>query len=182
MPHSIFEIQGAKDCAIEFRSYSKNAGFTGTRCAYTIIPKTLKGKTLKGEEIDLWSLWNRRQSTKFNGVSYIVQRGAEAVYSLEGQSQTKNLVSFYMENAAIIREKLNIAGYTVYGGENAPYVWIKSPNGMDSWEFFDFLLSKANIVGTPGRGFGVAGEGYFRLSAFNSRKIVEEAMQRISSI
>ncbi len=182
LPHSIFEIQGAKDCAIEFRSFSKNAGFTGTRCAYTIIPKNLTGKTLKGDEVDLWSLWNRRQSTKFNGVSYIVQRGAEAVYSVEGQTQTNNLIKFYMDNAAILREKLTMAGYTVYGGENAPYVWIKSPNGMNSWEFFDFLLSEANVVGTPGSGFGAAGEGYFRLSAFNSRENVEEAMQRITRI
>ena len=182
IPHSIYEIPGAQECAIEFRSFSKNAGFTGTRCAYTVIPKSLKGTALEGEDVDLWSLWNRRQSTKFNGVSYIVQRGAEAVYSPEGQSQTRNLVGFYMENAAIIRDKLTIAGYKVYGGENAPYVWIESPNGMDSWEFFDFLLSKANIVGTPGSGFGAAGEGYFRLSAFNSRNNVEEAMRRISSI
>ncbi len=182
LPHSIFEIDGARNCAVEFRSFSKNAGFTGTRCACTVIPQSLKGKTCNGDEVDLWSLWNRRQSTKFNGVSYIVQRGAEAVYSLEGQSQTKSLVSFYMNNAAIIRNKLTEVGYTVYGGENAPYVWIKVPRGSDSWEFFDFLLNKANIVGTPGSGFGAAGEGYFRLSAFNSRENVEEAMRRINSI
>ncbi len=182
LPHSIFEIDGSRECAIEFRSFSKNAGFTGTRCAYTVIPKTLKGKALNGEEVDLWSLWNRRQSTKFNGVSYIVQRGAEAVYSLEGQSQTKALVSFYMENAEIIRNKLSAAGYKVFGGEHAPYVWIETPEGSDSWDFFDFLLNKAKIVGTPGSGFGVAGEGYFRLSAFNSRSNVEEAMQRIISL
>ncbi len=182
LPHSIFEIDGSRNCAIEFRSFSKNAGFTGTRCAYTIIPKSVKGKTTNGEKIDLWSLWNRRQCTKFNGVSYIVQRGAAAAYSPQGQSQIKRLVSFYMENAGIIRNKLSNTGYQVYGGEHAPYVWLKSPKGMDSWEFFDFLLNKAKIVGTPGSGFGAAGEGYFRLSAFNTRSNVEEAMQRISSI
>ncbi|WP_269623531.1 LL-diaminopimelate aminotransferase [Prochlorococcus marinus] len=182
IPHSIFEIDGARNCAIEFRSFSKNAGFTGTRCAFTVIPKTLKGKTANGDIVDLWSLWNRRQSTKFNGVSYIVQRGAEAVYSSEGRAQIKELVSFYMKNAEIIRDNLSGSGYTVYGGKHAPYVWIKTPTNIDSWQFFDFLLNKANIVGTPGSGFGAAGEGYFRLSAFNSRKNVEEAMRRISSL
>ena len=182
LPHSIFEIDGATECAIEFRSFSKNAGFTGTRCAFTVIPKGLTGKTDSGQEIDLWSLWNRRQSTKFNGVSYIIQRGAEAVYSLEGKSQIKDLISFYMENAQIIRTKLASAGYKVYGGQHAPYVWIEAPSGSDSWDFFDFLLSKANVVGTPGSGFGAAGEGYFRLSAFNNRSNVEEAMQRIISL
>ncbi len=182
IPHSIFEIEGSRQCAIEFRSFSKNAGFTGTRCAFTVIPKTLKGRTQDGKSIDLWSLWNRRQSTKFNGVSYIVQRGAEAVYSNEGQSQVKSLVNFYMENANLIRTELIKAGLTSYGGENAPYVWIKTPDGLDSWSFFDLLLDKANIVGTPGSGFGVAGEGYFRLSAFNSRKNVEKAMKRIANL
>jgi len=182
LPHSIYEIDGAKECAIEFRSFSKNAGFTGTRCAFTVIPKTLKGETRIGEKIDLWSLWNRRQSTKFNGVSYIVQRGAEAVYSSDGQEQIKGLIDFYMENAAIIVKSLTEAGFKVYGGENAPYSWIKTPAKMDSWQFFDLLLEKANVVGTPGSGFGSAGEGYFRLSAFNSRKNVEEAMKRITSI
>ena len=182
LPHSIYEIDGAKECAIEFRSFSKNAGFTGTRCAFTVIPKTLKGETRIGEKIDLWSLWNRRQSTKFNGVSYIVQRGAEAVYSSDGQEQIKGLIDFYMENAAIIVKSLKEAGFKVYGGENAPYSWIKTPAKMDSWQFFDLLLEKANVVGTPGSGFGSAGEGYFRLSAFNSRKNVEEAMKRIISI
>ncbi len=182
LPHSIFEIEGARECSIEFRSFSKKAGFTGTRCAYTVIPKSLKGKTENGEIIDLWSLWNRRQSTKFNGVSYIVQRGAEAVFSLEGQSQTKKLVRFYMDNAALIRNKLSNAGYKVYGGQHAPYVWVEAPNGYDSWKFFDFLLNEANVVGTPGSGFGVAGEGFFRLSAFNSRENVEQAMKRIISI
>ncbi|HEY9690550.1 MAG TPA: LL-diaminopimelate aminotransferase, partial [Coleofasciculaceae cyanobacterium] len=140
IPHSIFEIEGARDCAIEFRSFSKNAGFTGTRCALTVVPKTLKGQTADGTGVDLWSLWNRRQSTKFNGVSYIVQRGAEAVYSTEGQAQTKALVNFYLENAQIIRNKLTEAGLAVYGGINAPYVWVKTPNGLSSWDFFDKLL------------------------------------------
>ena len=180
LPHSIYEIEGAKDCAIEFRSFSKNAGFTGTRCALTVVPKTLKGKASDGSEVELWKLWNRRQSTKFNGVSYIVQRGAEAVYSPEGQAQVKELVGFYMDNAQIIREKLTAANLAVYGGINAPYVWVKTPHGLSSWEFFDKLLETVNVVGTPGSGFGAAGEGYFRISAFNSRANVEEAMQRIT--
>ncbi len=180
LPHSIYEIEGARDCAIEFRSFSKNAGFTGTRCALTVVPKTLKGKASDGLEVELWKLWNRRQSTKFNGVSYIVQRGAEAVYSEEGQAQVKDLVGFYMDNAQIIREKLTVANLSVYGGINAPYVWVKTPHGLSSWEFFDKLLETVNVVGTPGSGFGAAGEGYFRISAFNSRKNVEEAMQRIT--
>ena len=178
IPHSIFEIEGARDCAIEFRSFSKNAGFTGTRCAFTVIPKSLKGKA-GIETVDLWSLWNRRQSTKFNGVSYVVQRGAEAVYSKEGKKQIRKLVSFYMDNAQIIKENLTDAGFEVFGAINAPYAWIKTPKKMSSWDFFDFLLEKANVVGTPGSGFGAAGEGYFRLSAFNSRENVEKAMQRI---
>ncbi len=180
IPHSIYEIEGARDCAIEFRSFSKNAGFTGTRCALTVVPKTLTAKAADGSDVELWKLWNRRQSTKFNGVSYIVQRGAEAVYSEEGQAQTQALVSFYLENAKIIREQLTAAGLAVYGGVNAPYVWVKTPNGLSSWEFFDKLLHAANVVGTPGSGFGAAGEGYFRISAFNSRENVEEAMQRIT--
>ena len=178
IPHSIFEIEGSRDCAIEFRSFSKNAGFTGTRCAFTVIPKSLKGKA-GVETVDLWSLWNRRQSTKFNGVSYVVQRGAEAVYSKEGKIQIKKLVSFYMDNAEIIKSNLTAAGFEVFGAVNAPYAWIKTPKNMSSWDFFDFLLEKANVVGTPGSGFGAAGEGYFRLSAFNSRENVEKAMERI---
>ncbi|BAY07355.1 LL-diaminopimelate aminotransferase [Calothrix sp. NIES-2098] len=181
IPHSIYEIEGAREVAIEFRSFSKNAGFTGTRCALTVVPKTLKAKAADGSDVELWKLWNRRQSTKFNGVSYIVQRGAEAVYSPEGQAQIKALVSFYLENAKIIREKLTAAGLAVYGGVNAPYVWVKTPNGLSSWEFFDKLLQTVNVVGTPGSGFGAAGEGYFRISAFNSRENVEEAMQRITT-
>jgi LL-diaminopimelate aminotransferase len=181
LPHSIYEIDGARDCAIEFRSFSKNAGFTGTRCALTVVPKTLTAKAADGSDVELWKLWNRRQSTKFNGVSYIVQRGAEAVYSEEGQAQIKALVNFYMENAKIIREQLTAAGLAVYGGVNAPYVWVQTPNGLSSWDFFDKLLNSVNVVGTPGSGFGAAGEGYFRISAFNSRENVEEAMKRISS-
>ncbi|WNZ24097.1 LL-diaminopimelate aminotransferase [Leptolyngbya sp. NK1-12] len=180
LPHSIYEIEGARDCAIEFRSFSKNAGFTGTRCAFTVVPKTLTAKAKDGSEVQLWSLWNRRQSTKFNGVSYIVQRGAEAVYSEAGQAQTKALIDFYMENARIIREQLTAAGIQVYGGTNAPYVWVKTPNGLSSWEFFDKLLHTVHVVGTPGAGFGAAGEGYFRISAFNSRENVNEAMRRIT--
>lgn len=180
LPHSIYEIEGARDCAIEFRSFSKNAGFTGTRCALTVVPKTLTAKAADGSDVELWKLWNRRQSTKFNGVSYIVQRGAEAVYSEEGQAQIKALISFYLENAKIIREQLTAAGIAVYGGVNAPYVWLQTPNNLSSWDFFDKLLNTCNVVGTPGSGFGAAGEGYFRISAFNSRENVEEAMKRIT--
>jgi LL-diaminopimelate aminotransferase len=181
LPHSIYEIDGARECAIEFRSFSKNAGFTGTRCAFTVVPRGLMGQAADGQPVELWGLWNRRQSTKFNGVSYIVQRGAEAVYSPEGQAQVKGLIAFYMENAAIIRRELAAAGLAVYGGEQAPYVWLKTPDGLDSWGFFDRLLGEAHVVGTPGSGFGAAGEGYFRLSAFNSRANVEEAMGRIQA-
>ena len=182
LPHSIYEIDGAKNCAIEFRSFSKNAGFTGVRCAYTVIPKNLSGKNSKGEKINLWSLWNRRQSTKFNGVSYIVQRGAEAVYSNQGKIEVAKLIKFYMNNASIMRNKLIEAGFKVFGGLNAPYIWIKVPDKMTSWDFFDYLLDKANVVGTPGSGFGLAGEGYFRLSAFNSLSNVNDAMERIINI
>ena len=170
LPHSIYEIEGARDCAIEFRSFSKNAGFTGTRCALTVVPKTLTATAKDGSQVELWKLWNRRQATKFNGVSYIVQRGAEAVYSAEGQAQTRSLIDFYMENAKLIREQLTAAGIQVYGGVNAPYVWAKTPNGLSSWEFFDKLLQVCNVVGTPGSGFGAAGEGYFRISAFKQSR------------
>ncbi len=180
LPHSIYEIPGARECAIEFRSFSKNAGFTGTRCALTVVPKTLTAKAADGTDVELWKLWNRRQSTKFNGVSYIIQRGAEAVYSEAGQAQIKALISFYLENAQIIRDRLTSAGLQVYGGINAPYVWVKTPNGLSSWDFFDKLLQVCNVVGTPGSGFGAAGEGYFRISAFNSRENVLEAMERIN--
>jgi LL-diaminopimelate aminotransferase len=181
IPHSIYEIPGAREVAIEFRSFSKSAGFTGTRCALTVIPKTLTAQAADGSHVELWKLWNRRQSTKFNGVSYIVQKGAEAVYSDEGKAQIKALVSFYLENAKIIRQQLTAAGLAVYGGVNAPYVWVKTPNNLSSWEFFDKLLQTVNVVGTPGSGFGAAGEGYFRISAFNSRENVQEAMQRITN-
>ncbi|MEC4984209.1 MAG: LL-diaminopimelate aminotransferase [Oscillatoria sp. PMC 1068.18] len=180
LPHSIYEIAGARNCAIEFRSFSKNAGFTGTRCAYTVVPKGLTAKANDGSDVELWQLWNRRQSTKFNGVSYIVQRGAEAVYSEAGKAQIKELIGFYLENATIIREQLSEAGIDVYGGIHAPYIWLKTPAGLSSWDFFDKLLQTCNVVGTPGSGFGAAGEGYFRISAFNSRENVEEAMKRIS--
>ncbi|MCE2905720.1 MAG: LL-diaminopimelate aminotransferase [Anabaena sp. CoA2_C59] len=181
LPHSIFEIEGARDCAIEFRSFSKSAGFTGTRCALTVVPKTLTAKAADGSNVEIWKLWNRRQSTKFNGVSYIIQRGAEAVYSEAGQTQIQALVNFYLDNAKIIRQELTNAGLSVYGGVNAPYVWVKTPHGLSSWEFFDKLLETVNVVGTPGSGFGAAGEGYFRISAFNSRENVEEAMKRITA-
>jgi LL-diaminopimelate aminotransferase len=181
LPRSIYEIEGAKDCAIEFRSFSKNAGFTGTRCALTVVPKTLTAKAADGSDVELWKLWNRRQATKFNGVSYIIQRGAEAVYSPAGKAQVKELIGFYMENAKIIRQELTAAGLEVHGGINAPYVWVKTPNGLSSWDFFDKLLTNCHVVGTPGSGFGAAGEGYFRISAFNSRANVEEAMKRITA-
>ena len=182
LPHSIYEIEGAKDCAIEFRSFSKNAGFTGVRCAFTVIPKNLSGLNSSNEKINLWTLWNRRQSTKFNGVSYIVQRGAEAVYSEEGKREVRGLIDFYMENSKIMKIKLQASGFKVYGGDNAPYIWIKVPDQMNSWDFFDYLLKKASVVGTPGSGFGLSGEGYFRLSAFNSRSKVIDAMERIINI
>lgn len=179
LPHSIFEIPGSRECAIEFRSFSKNAGFTGTRCAFTVVPKSLMAKAADGSQVQVWSLWNRRQSTKFNGVSYIIQRGAEAVYSPAGRAEVQALVAFYLENARLIREELAAAGLAVYGGVNAPYVWVKTPHGLSSWDFFDKLLHTCHVVGTPGSGFGAAGEGYFRVSAFNSRENVIEAMARI---
>lgn len=182
IPHSIFEIDGAKEVAIEFRSFSKNAGFTGTRCAFTVVPKALKGKTASGESVDIHPLWNRRHCTKFNGVSYIIQRGAEAAYSEAGQQQIKGLISFYLENARLLREGLEAVGITVYGGVNAPYVWLKTPGDSSSWDFFDELLQKAHLVGTPGSGFGAAGEGYFRLSAFNSRDNINEAVARFQKV
>ena len=182
IPHSIYEIEGAQDVAIEFRSFSKNAGFTGTRCAFTVVPKTLMVTTSSGKQVSLHQLWNRRQSTKFNGVSYIVQRGAEAVYSPEGQEQTKELIAFYLDNARLLREGLEAVGISVYGGVNAPYVWLKTPKEFTSWDFFDELLNKAHLVGTPGSGFGASGEGYFRLSAFNSRENIEEAVKRFQKI
>jgi len=179
IPHSIYEIPGARDCAIEFRSFSKTAGFTGTRCAFTIVPKTLKGRTKSGEEVEIHKLWNRRHTTKFNGVSYITQAGAAAIYTPDGGAQIRQTIAHYMTNAKIIRESLTALNMKVYGGVNAPYVWLQTPAQTTSWQFFDQLLSQCHVVGTPGSGFGAAGEGYFRLSAFNSRENVNEAMTRI---
>lgn len=179
IPRSIYEIPGARDCAIEFRSFSKTAGFTGVRCAFTVVPKTLKGRSKSGEEVDLYKLWNRRHTTKFNGVSYITQAGAAAIYTPEGCQQINQVIAHYMTNAKIIRESLGALGMKVYGGINAPYVWLKTPGQTTSWQFFDQLLSQCHVVGTPGSGFGAAGEGYFRLSAFNSRENVNEAIKRI---
>ena len=182
IPHSIYEIPGARDCAIEFRSFSKNGGFTGVRCAFTVVPKTLLAKTGTGEKKPLHPLWNRRMSTKFNGVSYIVQRAAEALYTPEGKAQVRALIEHYMGNAAILREAALAAGLTVFGGINAPYIWVKTPEGVGSWAMFDKMLGEANIVITPGSGFGSAGEGYFRISAFNSRANAEEAARRIKAL
>ena len=182
VPRSIFEIEGAHECAIEFRSFSKNGGFTGVRCAYTVIPKTLTVTTSKGEEISLHSLWNRRHATKFNGASYPVQRGAAAVFSPEGKAQVSALIEHYMGNAALLRKACQEAGLTVFGGENAPYVWVQCPEGVDSWGMFDKMLEEAQVVITPGAGFGAAGEGYFRLSSFNTRENVEEVCRRIAAL
>ena len=180
IPHSIFEIEGAKRCAIEFRSFSKTAGFTGVRCGYTVIPKEVTATTATGELVVLNALWNRRQCTKFNGTSYITQRGAEAIYSKEGKQQVRETIDYYMENARIMREGLTAAGIQVFGGKNAPYLWVKTPEGFTSWQFFDHLLNEANIVSTPGVGFGPSGEGYLRLTAFGQREDCIEAIQRIS--
>ncbi len=181
IPHSIYEIEGAREVAIEFRSFSKNAGFTGVRCAFTVVPKDLKVTASCGTQVSLHQLWNRRQSTKFNGASFIVQKGAAAAYSPDGRRQTKKLVDFYMTNARLLKEGLEAVGITVYGGENAPYVWLRTPNNLSSWDFFDVLLNKGRLVGTPGSGFGASGEGYFRLSAFNSRENVETAIERFKA-
>jgi LL-diaminopimelate aminotransferase len=179
VPHSIFEIEGARECAIEFRSFSKTAGFTGTRCAFTVVPKELQGRTAAGQASSLHALWFRRQSTKFNGVPYVVQKGAAASYTDEGRKEVRTAVDFYMENARLIRDGLRAAGFRVYGGENAPYIWVKTPPGLDSWSFFDRLLTDAHVVGTPGVGFGPSGEGYFRFTAFGRRDQTEEAVERI---
>lgn len=182
IPHSIYEIEGAKEVAIEFKSYSKTAGFTGVRCAYVVVPKALKGYTKEGEAVSLNKLWNRRTCTKFNGVSYMVQRAAEATYSEEGKKQIRNNINAYLENANIIKEGLEEAGFSVYGGVNSPYVWLKVPEKMTSWDFFDELLEKANVVGTPGSGFGTHGEGYFRLTGFGTKENTVEAIERIKKI
>ncbi|MCX6967609.1 MAG: LL-diaminopimelate aminotransferase [Verrucomicrobia bacterium] len=182
VPHSIYEIPGARECAIEFRSFSKNGGFTGTRCAFTVVPKTLLAATATGECKPLHPLWNRRMSTKFNGVSYIVQRGAEALYTPEGKQQVRGLIEHYMGNAAILRAAVQQAGLPVFGGVNAPYIWVGTPDGLTSWEMFDRMLTQANVVITPGSGFGSKGEGYFRISAFNSRANAEEVARRIAAL
>jgi LL-diaminopimelate aminotransferase len=178
IPHSIYEIKGAKKCAIEFHSYSKTAGFTGVRCGYTIVPKELTATTVTGQRIELNALWNRRQTTKFNGTSYISQRGAEATYTPEGKEQIKSTIQYYMTNAAIMREALQGFGLEVYGGVDAPYIWLRTPNDMPSWKFFEEILYQANVVSTPGVGFGPSGEGYLRLTAFGNRADCEEAMER----
>lgn len=179
IPHSIYEIRGAKKCAIEFRSFSKTAGFTGVRCGYTVVPKELTAATLTGERISLNALWNRRQCTKFNGTSYITQRGAAAIYTPEGMQQVKDTINYYMTNARMMKEGFEKVGISVYGGENAPYLWLKTPDGMTSWKFFEQMLYEAHVVGTPGVGFGPSGEGYIRLTAFGNRENCKEAMQRI---
>ncbi len=177
VPHTIYECEGAKTCAIELRSFSKNAGFTGTRLGFTVIPKELKSG-----EVSLNSLWARRHGTKFNGAPYIIQAAGAAIYTEEGKAQTQEQISFYMNNAKVIRDGLQSAGYTVSGGINAPYIWLKTPNNMTSWEFFDYLLDKANVVGTPGAGFGPSGEGYFRLTAFGTYENTLEAIERIKKL
>jgi LL-diaminopimelate aminotransferase len=182
IPRSIYEIEGAKEVAIEFRSFSKNAGFTGTRCAFAVVPKEIMAYDSNGKAYDLNSLWNRRQTTKFNGVSYPVQRAAMAVYSPEGQKEIKENIAYYLNNANIVRKSMENIGLKVYGGINSPYIWVKTPENMDSWAFFDLLLKEANVVGTPGVGFGPSGEGYFRLTAFNTLENTEEAMNRITKL
>ena len=182
VPLSIYEVEGAKDVAIECNSFSKTAGFTGVRCAYTVIPHAVKGLGANGEEVSLNGLWKRRMATKFNGVSYPVQVAAAAVYSDEGQKQIKETIAYYMENARIIREGLIAQGMTVFGGVDAPYIWLKVPQGMTSWAFFDLLLTKLNLVGTPGSGFGPSGEGYFRLTAFNTRENTLRATERLKNL
>ncbi len=179
VPRSIFEVEGAREVAIEFRSFSKTAGFTGTRCAFTVVPREVTGRTAAGEAVSLNALWLRRQSTKFNGVPYIVQRAAAAVYTDEGARQVRAQIDAYMENARVIREGLEAVGLTVHGGRNAPYLWVKTPGRLTSWEFFDRLLGEAHVVGTPGAGFGPSGEGYLRLTAFGRRDQTEEAVERI---
>ncbi len=182
LPHSIFEIEGARKVAIEFRSFSKTAGFTGTRCAFTVIPDELMLFDENGSAHSAHALWNRRHTTKFNGVSYPVQKAAAAIYTEKGKKEVKEVILYYMENARIIKESLAACGYNVFGGINAPYVWVKTKNNMKSWEFFDFLLNEANVVGTPGSGFGPSGEGYFRFSAFADRDNVLEAMTRVKKL
>jgi LL-diaminopimelate aminotransferase len=180
LPRSIYEIEGADECAIEMRSFSKRAGFTGVRCAYTVVPKKLMGQNAAGEDVSLHSLWSRRCTTKFNEVPYVIQRGAAAIFTPEGQKQTGEQVRYYLENARRIREGLTAAGFSVFAGDHAPYIWMRTPDGLSSWDFFDKLLETCHVIGTPGSGFGPSGEGYFRLSAFNSHENVEDAIKRIS--
>ena len=182
LPRSIYEIDGARECALELRSFSKRAGFTGVRCAFMVVPKTVMGTGADGARVPLHALWSRRHTTKFNGASYVVQKGAAAAYSPEGLLQTNAQIAFYMENARLLREGLTAAGFTIFGGVHAPYIWLRTRNNATSWDFFDRLLNEAQVVGTPGAGFGPAGEGYFRLSAFNSRANVEEAIGRIRKV
>jgi LL-diaminopimelate aminotransferase len=182
IPHSIYEIPGAKEVAIEFRSFSKTAGFTGVRCAFSVIPKELRAYSKSGRPAALNPLWNRRMCTKFNGVSYVTQSAAAAIYTPEGKKQVRNTIELYMNNARLIRETLIQLGYQTHGGVNAPYIWIKTPNGIGSWEFFDLLLTKANLITTPGSGFGPSGEGYVRLTAFGEPSNVQEALDRISRL
>jgi LL-diaminopimelate aminotransferase len=182
IPRSIFEIEGARDCAIEFRSFSKNGGFTGVRCAYVVIPKSVTGTADDGSRVPLHQLWSRRHSTKFNGASYPVQKGAAAVFSEQGKPEVQALISHYMGNAKLLREAASAAGLAVFGGENAPYVWVACPAGLSSWDMFDRMLHEAQVVITPGSGFGSAGEGYFRISAFNSRANVEEVCRRLRAL
>lgn len=181
VPRTIFEIPGAREVAIEFRSFSKTAGFTGTRCGYIVLPKTVMGKTASGERKALNPLWNRRHTTKFNGTAYIIQRGAAAIFTPEGKKQVQSAIDYYMENARIIREGITSIGITCFGGVNSPYIWLQTPNNMPSWDFFDKLLKEVNIVGTPGAGFGPCGEGYFRLTAFGNRQKTIEAVDRIKN-
>jgi LL-diaminopimelate aminotransferase len=182
IPHSIYEVEGAKDVAIEFRSFSKTAGFTGVRCAFTVVPKQLKAGTSDGRAVDVNPLWNRRHCTKFNGASYISQAGAAAIYTPEGKNQTSRIIDIYKGNAKLICESLTKLGYQAYGGVNAPYIWMKTPDGLSSWDFFDRLLQRANVVGTPGAGFGPSGEGYFRLTAFATPDNVKEALERFAAV
>jgi LL-diaminopimelate aminotransferase len=180
IPHSIYEIKGARECAIEFRSFSKTAGFTGVRCAFAVIPKDLKGFDEKDNPVSIHDLWTRRHTTKFNGVSYPVQKAAAAAYTLDGAKQVNDIIKYYLDNAKIVRDGFTKAGFTCVGGVNSPYVWLKTPGKLTSWEFFDVMLSKLNIVGTPGSGFGPSGEGYFRFTAFNTREKTKEAIERIT--
>ena len=182
IPHSIYQIEDAKDVAIEFRSFSKTAGFTGVRCAFTVIPKQLRAYTKAGKAVDVNPIWGRRHCTKFNGVSYVTQAGAAAVYSPQGKKQVRRIIEIYMTNAKLVRETLAKLGYTIYGGVNAPYLWLKTPDGTGSWEFFDLLLNKAHVVCTPGAGFGAAGEGFVRLTAFGRPDSVREALERFAKI